>query len=171
MTNPTQPNPNREVESGTTGISVIFLDIDGVLVTLESFQKYKRSGMNAQASPPCVEQLNRIVAETGARIVLSSTWRIFGRAFMEQNFIEWGVSQEIYDFTPELSCNDSFIEIRQSRGTEIQAWLTAHPEVKQFVIIDDDDDMEHLKPNLVKTGFNEGLTPERANAVIHGLTP
>ena len=45
------------------------------------------------------------------------------------------------------------------RGDEIAAWLTAHPKVKEWAIVDDDSDMlpEQL-PRFVKTDGNEGLS-------------
>jgi hypothetical protein len=57
---------------------IIFLDIDGVL----NDHKYNKKAQSSTLKKSCVKQLNRIIAKTGAKIVLSSAWRymIFGGA-------------------------------------------------------------------------------------------
>lgn len=150
-------------------MKVLFVDIDGVLVTLASFKSYRKSGSNAQADPACVEQLNLIVGKTGASIVLSSTWRMFGRPYMDQKFTEWGVAATIMDFTPIIQTQDGDLTLSCSRGREIQTWLNNHPDVQSFAIVDDDDDMEHLTLRLVRTEFVTGLTVERADTIIRML--
>ena len=43
------------------------------------------------------------------------------------------------------------------RGIEIKKWLSDNPEVTDFVILDDDSDMEEYnETNLVQTNFYEG---------------
>ena len=64
-------------------MSFIYLDIDGVLATNATYRAaYKRGGnprstkfLVSLLDPKKVELLNQIVAETGAKIILSSTWR------------------------------------------------------------------------------------------------
>ena len=48
------------------------------------------------------------------------------------------------------------------------AHATNQPDV--FVILDDDSDMAHLMPRLVRTSFDAGLTWEHANAAIAMLS-
>ena len=50
-------------------MKIIFLDIDGVL------NNYNTLGEGANWEPDLVKILNRIIKETKAKIVLSSTWR------------------------------------------------------------------------------------------------
>lgn len=60
---------------------VIFLDIDGVLINRESFMApLKMRGVRVAAHPACMAQLNRIIADTGAGIVVSSTWRLMRKS-------------------------------------------------------------------------------------------
>lgn len=154
-------------------MKVIFLDIDGVLITLRSFEQFKIPTKFAQADPACVIQLNRILIETQARIVLSSTWRIGLKSErlpeMNRQFIEWGVCSEIMDFTPVLEGHSGDVVLSVTRGREIETWLNNHPVVKEFAIIDDDDDMDHLKSKLVQTDFRFGLTGINADQVIRML--
>lgn len=56
------------------------------------------------------------------------------------------------------------------RGHGIQSYLTEHPEVINWVVIDDeifkDYDIENIMPHLVKTDGNLGLTENDAAAAI-----
>lgn len=114
-------------------------------------------------------RLKRIVDATGAKIVLSSTWRYdrddpnLNGDFLELQEAFHAVGLEFYGFTPVDA-----IGIR--RGMEIRAWLGLHPEVTKFVILDDElfDYAERgLLSKLVKTDFAYGgLTDELAQEAI-----
>lgn len=132
-------------------MKVIFLDVDGVLITRDSC----RRGF-ATVEPTCVAALNTLIAQTSADIVVSSCWRI-GREVIELRDLllqNWGVKGKIIDRTPHMG--------DVTRGCEIQTWLTKRKEhrddVESFVIIDDDADMDHLIPHLVRTEFVRGFT-------------
>ena len=64
-------------------MKVIFLDIDGVLNTHESATTLRESFVERGADlmgfnrfdKNCVARVNRITDETGAKIVISSSWR------------------------------------------------------------------------------------------------
>ena len=129
-------------------MKVIFLDIDGVLAIRSSLRKGCW-----QLDPGGVGRLNRLVRETQAKIVVSSTWRI-GRTLdqLKEVLAEQGVKIEpIIGVTPRTQMNGC-------RGDDIQRWLTDNPGVEVFVILDDDADMLHLLPSLVKTDMVSGLT-------------
>lgn len=151
-------------------MKIVFLDIDGVLVTLESFTKYKTSGNHARAHPDCVSALNLILKATGARIVISSSWRAPRRlGWFRLKFHEWGIhaaKSRTIGMTPDLPRYNGLIWLGKERGDEIQAWLDEHKGVESFVILDDDSDMKHLKPRLVQSTFEKGLTPQLAEKAI-----
>ena len=138
---------------------VVFLDIDGVLVTRESLMK--ASGMRAQAQPRCVQALNSITDATGAAIVVSSTWRYGGVEWIRNKLKEWGVTADVIGATA--------LDYKTNRGQEIQTWLANHP-TESFVILDDDSDMAHLWAKLIQTDMENGLTPARATRAIRVLT-
>lgn len=157
-------------------MKLIFLDIDGVLVNRESFRlpRTKCAGLKTStantAHPNCVEVLNHVIAETDARVVISSVWRMHGLTTMRELFTSWGVSATIVGLTPDLrKSNPEWADVE--RGEEIQQWLnTVRIPVERFVIIDDDADMNGLKPFLVQTKFEPGLTmkdAERAIAILN----
>jgi hypothetical protein len=145
-------------------MKIIFLDIDGVLNNLDSLRfprtriKTSRHSYTA-AHPSCVQALNQITDSTGARIVISSTWRGIGLEVLFEIFHQWGIAGLTVGYTPLW---DRAFE----RGDEIANWLSRHLEVESFVILDDGDDMGHLRHRLVQTNFEVGLTREDADRAI-----
>lgn len=144
-------------------MKVIFLDVDGVLNSEMSRNKDKSSNwMENEVSEIHLKELKRIVEETGAKIVLSSSWRIdhpkhTGRDKIVDPLLKVLVTKmgiyglEIMDVTPDL--------LGKARGFEIKSWLDEHSEVEKFVILDDDRDMlEEQMPYFVNTTFKFGLT-------------
>lgn len=135
-------------------MKIIFLDIDGVL------NNYSTPGECLCWEPDSVKILKRIIKETGAEIVLSSTWRKIER---HCDIITDDMQINYIGKTPSLY---------KKRGIEIQAWLDEHPDidVEKFIILDDDSDMEHLMPHLLQTDGEFGLTNEIADEAIKRLT-
>lgn len=133
-------------------MKVIFLDVDGVLNSRAFAHRfYDDEGINVfhnnilnRSSLAC---LKRIVSQTGAIIVLSSTWRMIEtpRKNLVDQLHEFGL--DIHSDTPYLG---------SIRGEDISGWFSEHPEidVESYVILDDDSDMgEHIS-HLVQTDFN-----------------
>lgn len=151
-------------------MKVLFLDIDGVL-NHENHYKWlmetdeptplQRVYPYSEFNPVSCQILNRIIEETGCKIVLSSSWRLDGENRLNSLFKHFGLPK-IYSITPCLNT---------ARGIEIGAWLAAHPEVTKYVIVDDDSDMEeHQLPYFVKTNpYESGLDNECANKIINVL--
>lgn len=153
---------------------IIFLDIDGVLVNRESLGREYKLLIRPHRGPTplhrdCVSALNRITDATGAGLVISSTWRMFGLAKMREILAEAGITAPVIGITPRLENMRGSIWVSQPRSAEITAWLAEHQgEVEAFVILDDDSDMGALMPHLVKTKFEVGLTTDDArNAIDH----
>lgn len=150
---------------------VIFLDFDGVLCNVESISAGYKERTSPEQDPygahaDCVAALNRIIEQTGAVIVVSSTWRKgpTRNAAMRDRLNRWGVKGQMIGITPIL-VGDEYKYKR--RGCEIQQWLdTSRTPVTSFVILDDDSDMAHLRHRLVRTKMPEGLTEEDADLAI-----
>lgn len=146
-------------------MKVIFLDIDGVLINHDSLQ----AGNTADGE--CVNQLNRLTRDTGAVLVVSSTWRKRGLLPLVRQLRLWGVEANVLGITPVLDVvRQSGIAVAAERGHEIQAYLDAMPLIESFVILDDEDDMGELRPYLVQTDFETGLTAvevEQAKRLLH----
>lgn len=153
-------------------MKIIFLDIDGVLNSAEFFaRRHKATGLMQGGSrpqsinPDALRRLERLVEETGAEIVVSSTWRI-GRTKQDlqkllrmAGFKYWNL---IIGRTPTTN------SFNERRGREIKLWLDQHvgEEEPRFVILDDDSDMDELLDHLVKSANKRGLTDEEVDAAV-----
>ena len=90
-----------------------------------------------------IANLNRVVEETGCKVVLSSSWRSSresDNAFIEYIFKLKGFKYELYDVTPRIWVK----EFGTQRGEEIQLWMDKESEkneIESYVILDDDSDM------------------------------
>lgn len=72
-----------------------------------------------------MERLNRLTDATGAKIVVSSTWR--SDSNLQEVFNLVGIKEPIHDITPYMR--------------KIQEWLDKQTEPYRYVIFDDDTDM------------------------------
>lgn len=121
---------------------IIFLDIDGVLNVIPQ----GRDRFGAIFHKEFVENLQWIIDNTQAKIVISSTWRMSGLEGMKEMWHTRNLPGEVIGITPKI-----FNEIR---GVEIDAYLQEHP-CENYVIIDDNEDMlENQYDNFVKTSDN-----------------
>ena len=140
-------------------MKVIFLDIDGVLNSHQYLSRtaLEDAGIYDELDPEKLKLLKTLVDQTGASIVLASSWReLFENMkpldFVAKNllaaFKEYGLS--IYDMTPLLKAR---------RDEEIRHWLSRHAEVEQFVFLDDEHyDWRELGTRWVKTSYYTGLS-------------
>jgi hypothetical protein len=151
-------------------MKIIFLDFDGVMITLGSWRNKPAGDFARAADPSCVDALNRIISETEARIVVSSSWRGKFIAPMREHLANWGVKGKVVGVTPRLEREVGSLVVAKTRGDEIQAWLDSARDVESFVILDDEADMAHLAHRLIQTTFELGLTLEHANRAIKMLT-
>lgn len=143
-------------------MKIIFLDIDGVLNNYSSksnsvLKKQQDTHYPFLWEPELVKILNRIIEETEAKVILSSSWRTMRDAY---NVIVNDMKIHISDETPKTF---------KTRGHEIQTWLDNNPFVDKFVILDDAADMDHLKSYLLQTDGEFGLTDEIADKAIKRL--
>ena len=145
-------------------MKVIFLDVDGVLNNWDT-TVFTAKGFQFVEDEK-IALLKSIINATDAKIVLSSDWRYDRNSSDDSDFVELRDKLSLFnisffDFTPEITWND--------RGKEIQAWLDSHPDVTDFVIIDDRDDMQPNMDHLVQTVLKDGLTEELAAKAIKML--
>ncbi len=140
---------------------VIFLDIDGVLAPIRTWERY------GDLDPACIQVLNEIVACSGAHVVVASTWRHGKSVAQLQDLLdEEGFAGRVLDKTPTGIPG-------ASRGEEIAAWL-AENDTATYVIIDDHADMGDLGRYLVQTHPAHGLRPAdipRALAMLMNPAP
>jgi hypothetical protein len=141
-------------------MSIIFLDIDGVLNntnhTLYMSSTVGRSH-GLPLDPVSIWTLNEILMLTGSNIVISSSWRIIKSLdSLRVTFRKNGINGNLVGVTPHVA--------GMQRGQEIEQYVHVH-EVKNFVIIDDSSDMEPYMDKLVQTDTRYGLRPLHIEAV------
>lgn len=154
-------------------VPIIFLDVDGVLNHRGVFTQ--GCGVDPLC-PNAIKRLLGLIETTGAKIVLSSTWRLGGKESRQvAKLAGAGVMAHAHD---DWSTVDLPVEFHNGlvvmddprRGREIKEWLDRHPEHSEFVIIDDDSDMmPDQMPRFVKTSFDTGLLDahcDRAAAIL-----
>jgi hypothetical protein len=147
-----------------TNDKLLFLDIDGVLVT----GKYIKQIKNAHTfCPDTISELARIINNTNCKIVISSTWRFnYPEIFKTLDKCDPEHAKIIADV---ILGPTPILRLDHSRGIEIQTWMTDNDFHGHFVIVDDDSDMNHLMSHLIKTKFETGLTSEKADDIINYL--
>lgn len=157
---------------------IIFLDIDGVLNSQNTFRdnheyekffvRYMNDNVNDRITYKMLDidldkvfMIRYICNLTGAKVVISSTWRRSRwYPLIEERLVTLGIP--IVGVTP-------YIDSRS--GDEIRKYLVDE-KVDDFVILDDDifSDFRELENYLIKTSFyDEGLTYEISKEVVRVL--
>jgi len=138
---------------------IIFLDVDFVLNTRKSLTKDGLFSLDKE----CLNNLFYIIEKTGAKIVLSSTWRLYNehKKFLNDHGIFW------IDVTP----THNYSEYCATRAVEIKTWLTINNYKGKFVILDDAEIENELWEFHVQTDDmgEYGLTKELARTAISYL--
>ena len=160
--------------------AVIFLDVDGVLNTMDPSKPYPDDNFDPELPQDChLSVLHRIVDMTGADIVLSSGWRCSLENLQEviDALYRWGmhlrgVTTDHASLQSIRACGINIVpkrtyflggeEIVQDRGAEIITWLLKHREYTRVLAIDDEtDDIERWIPGrCIKTDLMKGLLLE-----------
>lgn len=143
-------------------MKVVFLDIDGVLnYTLWYYSDgpvEDPTSMDEDLDPACIERINNLCSETDSKIVISSDWRI-DKSYKWR--LERAGLKNIIDHTPITVFNAFTGSKVLSRGEEIRMWLEEHPEVTNYVIIDDRTDFfENQQSHFVHINFYYGITDD-----------
>jgi hypothetical protein len=144
-------------------IKVLFLDIDGCCNCAATPTPVFDGGLGID--PLLAFRVGKITLEVpDLKVVLSSSWKHWkeGREIIEKKIVP------IYDVTPDAEVSQLSPLGDSGRGTEIQMWLDAHPEVERYAILDDDTSiLQKQLPNFFQTSWYEGLTEEIMNDVIN----
>lgn len=144
-------------------MKVVFLDCDGVISPLSGGQLFTK---------PLMGRLKRIIAESGAVIVLSSSWRTseFGREEVRRQLVGNGIPPFI-DITPDIP--------GKTRSVEILTWLELNKEklhVVNFVALDDiplsqiAPDTKFFTRHAIQTNSFKGLTDADVALAIEMLS-
>jgi hypothetical protein len=175
-------------------INVVFLDIDGVLLSggdaadneqafNANYEYIKKKlgarmrtldmfdiGATARFNPIAIENLKLLCMNYQAKIVISSMWRIDNDKVasmykLTHLFKLWDLDHFIIDVTPTMF---------GSRAKEIQKWLdTTEHEVSSYVILDDiDDDLSmQFGEKFVNTEDAMYFSPKHYEQAVRVLEP
>ena len=156
---------------------VLFLDIDGVLNPKWWVSKKPSDKYGVIFETNAVANLEEIIAETGADIVISSTWKNMGLSVMQSMWKDRNLPGKVIDITPDYmsdeillnaDINDIDLDCLDIRGYEIKGWLTLHGiDVSNYVIIDDMDDIlsEQLS-HFILTNPEVGIKKKKKKRAI-----
>ena len=111
--------------------------------------------------PDCIANLRRIIDETGADIVVSSTWKDF---MTYKEILEMWEYRKLPGFVTDTTPTCS-----RKRGDEIDSWLEECNTECEYVIIDDMDETqfnEHQYDRLFVVNPYDGLNEQTAEEVI-----
>lgn len=163
---------------------ILFLDVDGVLNNMTTKERWDGHSYGPQVDAEwgftgidsrIVPIFNRLIRQTGALVVVSSTWRLDTSVEeLSHVFAGFGMWCEIVGFTPNMRrrpggwdpYGDTWTVV--PRAHEIKAWLDANVgSYESFAIVDDDPSAAEKDDDLftrsVLTDPDVGLTAEDAS--------
>lgn len=183
-------------------MKLIFLDFDGVLNShvflyeegaferqrqIENGREYKDldeslEWYKAMIDERCIARLQKVIQNTSAKIVISSSWRM---STSLEKLIELlgsyeGIAKlEVIDRTPKPSEMPFYVDTRAitgsddwtARGQEISRWLEINtPKLgpfESYVVLDDSSDAKYgHESNFVQTTWNDGLQDKHVERLI-----
>ncbi len=149
-------------------MKILFLDFDGVITTFDS-------GWTISVEKLLL--LDKIIQKTGAKIVITSSWK-FGYNNAEEfknNLNKKRRSRNVNIEIPFEKFVEQIYDITDNngpwRGNEIQRYLYLYKDdIESYVILDDDSDMlEEQLFNFVQTDSYYGLSEREVDLCIRIL--
>jgi hypothetical protein len=165
-------------------MKVIFLDNDGVICLANNWgtrnKKRQKAGLSNRVpfnelpldvrfdnfDKKAVKILNEVLEETGAEIVVSSDWRFYatleelGDYYLSQGIVKKPIATTdmFKDIFPrEWSALRFRADLELERSMEIQHWVDNHPEVTNWVAVDDlNMSVEFLGSKFVASNGTDG---------------
>lgn len=149
---------------------IIFLDIDGVLNTdrwefhLISNELPMGDDFGIYFDQDSVNNLAKIIAATGAVIVIHSTWKL-------ANSLNWvrlmwrkrRLPGHIFDITPNIPpC--------YNKMDEIDTWLKNHQHIRSYIILDDEAEFSQSQlTHLIRVDSSMGISKSNVKDSIAKL--
>jgi len=135
---------------------IVFLDVDGVLHPYHARP-------NQLFRKDCMMRLKKIIQESGAKIVLSTSWRrtAKGRSEVNAQLQRYGIPTAI-DHT-RIRHNEYL------RNEEVTHWIRQHPSTTHWIAIDDLP-MPQLGEHYIRTMPDRGITDVTVGQALRVLT-
>ncbi|MEO7716571.1 MAG: HAD domain-containing protein [Capsulimonas sp.] len=154
-------------------MKLIFLDIDGVL----NDRTFHEAAQSSTIKPECVAHFNHLIHETGAVVVLTSSWRyltmedgpeypaLMTLAGLRYLLRTHGVTSKLQIIGhTERDCVEHG---GKNRGQQIAHYLETCEDVEAYVVLDDNAfDIAECGHPFVQTDGRVGLTVADADRAI-----
>lgn len=138
-------------------MKIVFLDFDGVVNTPLPNPATGKLCVNLHHevnNRKAVKLVSDFCEQFGFVVVVTSTWRLF-----EDDWRECLTRAGFSENVPIIGKTPRSPKVNPRRGEEIAMFLRELKEpVEDFLIFDDDSDMEQFMDRLVKCSFHKGFT-------------
>lgn len=145
---------NKRVSGDDMANKVIFLDFDGPMIPIRAYWlPTQTKPFVSTFDPVAVSLINKLILDSGAKVVISSTWRTKGFDAVVELLTRNGVGpSNLHEdwATPA--------KLTSQRIHEIKWWLDDHPETTHYVAIDDETLDIDFVPNAVQADTYEGFS-------------
>lgn len=141
-------------------MKVVFIDIDGVLNNHKCWNVLKSAWGEPMPAIDrvCVKRLNRLLRYSGAVLVMSSSWRHGSDASFDR-LTDW-LQQHAGLVGRFVGRTDSGQGCAWTRGNQIVQWVEQHPEITDWVALDDDlldSTLGDIQSHAIQTSAETGL--------------
>lgn len=135
-------------------MKIIFQDVDGPLIPLRMYYtRERRFDMQTGSflyDPVAVGMLNHICQQFDAKVVFNSAHCDNPEENMRRQGLHNG-----FDCLHPTECTTEFVRSIPHRYRAIEDWLSRHPEVTDWIVI---DDIEVYRPRQVLIDYKIGMT-------------
>ena len=142
-----------EANQGSRNI-YCFLDFDGVINVPYGDERDFDLEWVFKANTNVMPRFNELCLKYKLKLIISSTWRSLGLDYVKNYLYESGMDENI-KVVGRTGYDEHF-----DRGNEILTYLSKHPRITRFIILDDAP-LPELEQWHIRTRFLEGLTEEK----------
>lgn len=162
-------------------MKIVFLDFDGVLVHSKC-RRLPGELCITTADRSCAGRLIELLKLTDAKVVLETTWcYLHDEPYLKNWLRKYGLVDSMFheDFTakdPESCVIDGARIQMLDKARGIRAWLARHPEVSNYIVLEDEnpfnlDAPERDRVVYIPGGwFNKGFQDSHEQLAIKLLT-
>ena len=136
-----------------SGQNIIFLDFDGIIVHSDSGPK--------EMDRACVLRINQAAELTKSKIAIHSTWIYVREAGLVQNLLQ-AAGLKVEYLHKDFVCISEMGE----KPDAISTWLLAHPEVKNYVVLDDELIDGHPQVQILQGWLNGGIQEKHIEEIV-----
>lgn len=136
---------------------VVFVDVDGPLAPRRCYELGQLPGARGsmkRMDPVAVAAVTNACRAARGRLVVSSSWRLWGREKCLDAFKRNGLDPNLVH---EDWATPHNLPAGADRSAEIKDWLARHPEVVTFAVLE--DGLLDV-PNLIQVTFEDGMLYE-----------